>query len=96
MRKVLRTSVFRRWYIVNIRVNWSYTIISDIFRLRWEKEAENISEEKSVPVKKEFEYFPVSMLNGKFIIHETRRQELGQFSLVLMGEQELHAQQLGK
>lgn len=50
-----------------------------------ENEAEKISEERSVPVKKEFDYFPVSMLNGKFINHETRKQQLGQFSLMLMG-----------
>src|SRR5262249_17761678 len=61
-----------------------------------ESEAEKISEEKSVPVKKEFDYFPVSTLSGKFINYETRKQSLGQFSLVLMGDQGLHAQQSGE
>lgn len=56
-----------------------------------ENEAEKLVEEKSAPVKKEFDYFPVSMLNGKFINYKTRKGELGQFSLVLMGDSKLQA-----
>jgi 4-amino-4-deoxy-L-arabinose transferase-like glycosyltransferase len=53
-----------------------------------EIEADSISQTRDIPISKEFDYFPVSKLNGKFINHETRDSAIGQFSLVLMKEQD--------
>jgi len=61
-----------------------------------DNETEKLISEKPMPVRKEFDYFPVSMLNGKFINHETREEELSQFSLVLMGDSGLHADRSGE
>jgi 4-amino-4-deoxy-L-arabinose transferase-like glycosyltransferase len=59
-------------------------------------ETEKLISEKPMPIKKEFDYFPVSMLNGKFINYKTREEELSQFALVLMSEPELHADRSGE
>lgn len=61
-----------------------------------DSETEKIREVKSIQAKKEFDYFPISKLNGKFINHKTRERQLGQFSLVLVVDQGLHAQQSGE
>ncbi|HEX2846174.1 MAG TPA: glycosyltransferase family 39 protein [Chitinophagaceae bacterium] len=61
-----------------------------------DNETEKLISEKPMPIKKEFDYFPVSMLNGKFINYKTREEELSQFALVLMSEPELHADRSGK
>lgn len=44
----------------------------------------------------EFDYFPVSLLNGTFINHRTRDEALGQFSLVLLGKGSQLAQGPGR
>ncbi|MGN6291315.1 MAG: ArnT family glycosyltransferase [Chitinophagaceae bacterium] len=61
-----------------------------------DNEAEKLLSEKPMPIKKEFDYFPVSMLNGKFINYKTRKKELSQFALMLMSEPELHADRSGE
>jgi len=61
-----------------------------------DSETEKLISEKPMPIKKEFDYFPVSMLNGKFINYKTREEELSQFALVLMSEPELHADRSGE